>query len=213
MIITSWLLLMNFRIYWPVTVTFYGLNVTIPYKSEIIRYLDEISPEAKEIGAVNVLKIKRNQNRSVICGFNSDTTGIRDSILPFINPDIRNAIVLGTGGSSLAVCYVLRKIGINVTSISRIRKPGILSYSDIDSSLINSANLIINTTPLGMYPNVDGKPEIDYNLLNRKHILFDLVYNPEVTAFLKEGINHGCRTISGLKMLHSQAERSWENME
>jgi shikimate dehydrogenase len=188
----------------------HGLNVTIPYKSDIIRYLDEISPDAKDIGAVNVLKIKRIQARSVISGFNSDTTGIRDSIMPFINPDVKNAIVLGTGGSSKAVCYVLRKIGISITSISRIRKPGILSYSDIDISLINSASLIINTTPLGMFPNVDGKPEINYNLLNKNHILFDLVYNPEVTAFLKEGINHGCRTISGLKMLHSQAERSWE---
>ncbi len=186
-----------------------GLNVTIPYKSEIIRCLDEISPEAREIGAVNVLKIKRKQGRSVICGFNSDITGIRDSIFPFMNPDLRNAIVLGTGGSSLAVCYVLRKLGIHVTSISRKKKPGFLSYSDIDSSLLKNANLIINTTPLGMYPNIDGKPEIDYSLLNREHILFDLVYNPEVTAFLKEGMKYGCSTISGLKMLHSQAERSW----
>lgn len=187
----------------------YGLNVTIPYKSEILRYLDEISPESREIGAVNVLKIKRKQGRSVIYGFNSDITGIRDSIFPFLNPDIRNAIVLGTGGSSLAVCYVLRKIGIHVTSISRNRRPGLLSYSDIDSSIIKNTNLIINTTPLGMYPNVDGKPEIDYSLLNSKHILFDLVYNPEVTAFLKEGMKYGCSTITGLKMLHSQAERSW----
>jgi shikimate dehydrogenase len=103
----------------------------------------------------------------------------------------------------------LRKIGINVTSISRKRRPGFLIYSDIDSTIINSANLIVNTTPLGMYPNVDGKPDIDYSLLSRKHILFDLVYNPEVTAFLKEGMKYGCSTISGLKMLHSQAERSW----
>lgn len=187
-----------------------GLNVTIPYKSEIIRFLDEIEPEANEIGAVNVLKIKRLSGLIKLCGYNSDVTGIRDSLLPHFNVDVRNAIVLGTGGSSRAVCHVLKKFGLNVTRISRNKKPGILAYSDINSGLINNTDLIINTTPLGMFPNIESKPDINYSLLNKKHILFDLVYNPESTAFLKMGEEQGCITISGIKMLHSQAERAWE---
>ncbi|MCX6750239.1 MAG: shikimate dehydrogenase, partial [Candidatus Pacearchaeota archaeon] len=187
-----------------------GLNVTIPYKSEIIRYIDTIEPEAKEIGAVNVLKIKRINEIVKLYGFNSDVTGIRDSLLPYIKGDVKKAIVLGTGGSSRAVCHVLHKSGLDITIISRNKKPGILDYSDINSELMNNTDLIINTTPLGMYPNVETRPEINYKLLTSRHILFDLVYNPELTSFLKLGMGQGCTVISGIKMLHSQAERSWE---
>jgi shikimate dehydrogenase len=188
----------------------YGLNVTIPYKSEIIGFLDYTDPEATEIGAVNVLKIKRSDGRIRLCGYNSDVTGIRDSLQPFINSTMRNAIVLGTGGSSRAVCHVLKKWGMNIYQISRNKSSGLLIYSDITSELIKDARLIINTTPLGMYPDIESKPDINYTLLGSNHILFDLVYNPEFTAFLKMGVKHGCSVISGLKMLHSQAERSWE---
>ncbi len=187
-----------------------GLNVTIPYKSEIIRFLDVIEPEAKEIGAVNVLKLKRFDGQITLSGYNSDVTGIRNSLLPYINNNIRNAIVLGTGGSSKAVCHVLKKFGFHVTLISRSKKHGILAYSDINSVLINNSELIINTTPLGMFPDTESRPDIDYNLLTKKHILFDLVYNPQITSFLKKGVVQGCTIISGLKMLHSQAEKSWE---
>ena len=187
-----------------------GLNVTIPYKSEIIRLLDAIAPEANEIGAVNVLKIKRLNGMIKLFGYNSDVTGIRDSILPYINDDVRNAIVLGTGGSSRAVCHVLNKFGLKITRISREKKPGILSYTDITSRLITDTDIIVNTTPLGMFPDIDSKPDINYNLLNSKHVLFDLVYNPELTSFLKMGVNQGCTIISGMKMLHSQAEKAWE---
>ena len=187
-----------------------GLNVTIPYKSEIIGLLDAIEPEANEIGAVNVLKIKRLNGLIKLSGYNSDVTGIRDSLLPYIKGNVRNAIVLGTGGSSRAVCHVLKKFGLKVTLISRNKKPGIMTYSDINSRLINDADLIINTTPLGMFPDIESKPDINYNLLYKKHILFDLVYNPERTAFLKKGEEQGCIIISGLKMLHSQAEKAWE---
>lgn len=187
-----------------------GLNVTIPYKSEIIRFLDVIEPEADEIKAVNVLKIKRINGKVHLHGFNSDVTGIRDSLLPYLTGNVRNAIVLGTGGSSRAVCHVLKQYGIKITQISRSTKPGILTYSEIDSGLISNNELIINTTPLGMFPDTDGKPDIDFNLLTPNHILFDLVYNPEFTAFLMIGRKMGCTTISGLKMLHSQAERAWE---
>ena len=187
-----------------------GLNVTIPYKSAVILYLDHITQEAEEIGAVNVIKIKRSEGKVKLSGFNSDVTGIRDTLLPYITESKGNAIVLGTGGSSRAVCYVLKKLGLNVTLVSRNKKKGVISYDDIDLRLINSTRLIVNTTPLGMFPDIAGKPDINYRLLNEKHILFDLVYNPELTSFLRMGKEQGCKTISGIKMLHSQAEKAWE---
>jgi len=187
-----------------------GLNVTIPYKSEIFRYIDVLDPEAREIGAVNVLKIKRSDVGIMIYGFNSDVTGISDSLLPFLGSKLKNAIVLGTGGSSLAVCHVLRKFGLNIRQVSRTKKPGILDYSDLDSEILSGANLIINTTPLGMFPHTDARPDINFGLLNENHVLFDLVYNPEMTLFLRSGAERGCKVITGLKMLHSQAERAWQ---
>jgi shikimate dehydrogenase len=187
-----------------------GLNVTIPHKTAVINLLDKIEPEASEIGAVNVIKIYRHPQNIVLKGYNSDVTGIRDTLLPFMGKNVRNALVLGTGGSSKAVCYVLEKLGIIVDKVSRERKPGMLIYSDIDSSIIDNHQLIINTTPLGMFPNVQSKPDFDYNRLNKNHVLFDLVYNPELTAFLRMGAERGCTILSGLKMLHSQAEKSWE---
>jgi shikimate dehydrogenase len=187
-----------------------GLNVTIPYKSEILRFLDNIETEAYEIGAVNVIKISREKSRLLLFGYNSDVTGIRDTLQPFISENVRNALVLGTGGSSKSVCHVLGKFGINFSLVSRIKKPGSLTYSDIDSKIIESTQLIINTTPLGMFPNTESMPDIDYKKLNRHHILFDLVYNPENTAFLRMGEEQGCLVLSGLKMLHSQAEKAWE---
>jgi shikimate dehydrogenase len=187
-----------------------GLNVTIPYKSEVIKYLGRIDPVAEEIGAVNVVKIKRIQDNILVSGFNSDIYGIRETLIPFLSVDIINAMVLGTGGSSKAVCHVLKKINVSYTLISRIEKPGCLTYSDISPKLLKDTQLIINATPLGMYPDIAGKPDLKYDLLNEKHILFDLVYNPELTSFLKAGKERGCRILTGLKMLHLQAERSWE---
>jgi shikimate dehydrogenase len=187
-----------------------GLNVTIPYKSDIIGFLDSISHEALEIGAVNVIKLRRIEGSLTLHGFNSDITGIHDSLFPYVSPDLSTAIVLGTGGSSRAVCYVLNKLGINIIQVSRNRREGIISYSDITPSMIHQSGLIVNTTPLGMFPHTEGFPGIDYTLLSDKHILFDLVYNPEITAFLRKGNEMGCTVIGGLKMLHSQAERAWE---
>jgi shikimate dehydrogenase len=187
-----------------------GLNVTIPYKSAVISHLDYIDPEAKEIGAVNVLKIRRITGMHKLSGYNSDITGISESIKPYINSELKNALVFGTGGSSRAVCYVLKKLGIRIILISRIKNPGVLSYADLNEELIKNSNLIINTTPLGMFPDIYSKPDINYNLLNNKKILFDLVYNPELTTFLKLGAERGCTIINGIKMLHSQAEKSWE---
>jgi shikimate dehydrogenase len=187
-----------------------GLNVTIPYKSAIFRYIDYLDNEAVEIGAVNVLKIRRSGNKIQLHGFNSDITGIYDSLSAFIKEGINNAIILGTGGSSLAVRHVLKKASIHFIQVSRNRKDGVLSYSDLDNTILGNSRLIINTTPLGMYPDIDSRPDINYSLLSEKHILFDLVYNPEITAFLRSGIERGCSIITGLKMLHSQAEKSWE---
>ena len=187
-----------------------GLNITIPYKSEIIRFLDVIDSEAEEIGAVNVIKIRRTDRQMKLYGYNSDITGIRDSLLPIIEDNVRNALVLGTGGSSRTVCHVLKKFGLKVDMVSRERKPCVLIYSDIDSGIIDNTQLIINTTPLGMFPNTEGRPEINYRKLNSRHILFDLVYNPEITTFLRMGAEQGCSIISGVKMLHSQAEKAWE---
>jgi len=187
-----------------------GLNVTIPYKSTVLNFLDRIDPEAVEVGAVNVISIKKPGGKRVLTGFNSDITGIIDTLTPVMNPQITGAIVLGSGGSSKAVCHVLKKLKIQYKLISRENKQGALTYQDLNPSIIANSQLIINTTPLGMYPETDSKPDIQYNLLGKDHILFDLVYNPEITAFLKMGQERGCTVLSGLKMLYSQAERSWE---
>lgn len=187
-----------------------GLNVTIPYKSEVIKYLNKVDGESAEINAVNVLKIKRMQSRLKLSGFNSDITGIEATLRPLIKPAIKKAIVLGTGGSSKAVCYTLKKLNLEYTLVSRNPKPGVITYRDIDKDLLKDHLLVINTTPLGMYPHTGGKPDIDFNLLTHEHVLFDLVYNPEETTFLKLGKERGAATVNGLKMLIIQAEKSWE---
>jgi shikimate dehydrogenase len=186
-----------------------GLNVTIPYKSSVIKFLDKVDPEADAIGALNVIKIKRTTGKTELRGFNSDMTGIMDTLIPVLSPEIKNALVLGTGGSSKAVCYVLTKLNIHYTLISREKQSFCLTYSDINSEILGKTRLIINTTPLGMYPETKSKPDLNYDLLGSRHILFDLVYNPEITEFLKIGKERGCTVLSGIKMLHSQAERSW----
>jgi len=187
-----------------------GLNVTIPYKSSVMQFLDKIDPEALEVGAVNVIRIKRIGGTLNLSGFNSDITGIMDTLKPVTDREIPSAIVLGTGGSSKAVCHVLKKLKISFKLVSRDKKPDALTYTDLDPGILRNSHLIINTTPLGMYPDTEGKPDIDYNLLGPAHILFDLVYNPEITSFLKMGQERGCTVLTGLRMLYSQADRSWE---
>lgn len=187
-----------------------GLNVTIPYKTAVMQFLDEIDPEAQAVGAVNVIKIKNTMNGIMVSGFNSDITGIRDTLEPVMGKIKIRALVLGTGGSSKAVCHVLESAGIKYVLVSRSAGQGCLTYPDLNSDIIEESRLIINTTPLGMHPDTETKPDIPYDLLGPEHILFDLVYNPEITAFLQMGIDKGCTTLSGLKMLYSQAEKSWE---
>lgn len=187
-----------------------GLNVTIPYKTEILKYVIETEDAVKEIGAVNVLKIRREGVKTKIRGYNSDVAGIRNSILPVFGGKAGNALVLGTGGASKAVAWTLNKMGFKILMVSRNKKEGVMCYNEINSGILNNTDLIVNATPLGMFPDISLKPDIDYNLLNEKHTLFDLVYNPELTQFLKMGKERGCRIITGLKMLYAQADRSWE---
>ncbi len=187
-----------------------GLNVTIPYKTDVMRFLSQIDEEAASVGAVNVLKIRREGGELKISGFNSDIKGISDSLNSIMRPEVKKAIILGTGGSSKAVSHVLLKKGITCTLVSRRHQPGCLTYKDLTPEIIRGTPLIINTTPLGMFPDIFSYPDLNYSLLNESHILFDLVYNPETTLFLKKGQERGCTVLNGLKMLVLQAERSWE---
>jgi len=187
-----------------------GLNVTIPYKSAVLKYLDHIDEQAKSVGAVNVLKLRRNKGKVLLKGFNSDIDGFRNSISPYLGEGVTNALVLGTGGAAKAVDFVLREFGISITSVDIIKLEGVLKYSDITDNILISNQLIVNSTPLGMFPNILTKPDLNYSCLTKDHILFDLVYNPELTSFLKAGKEQGCTIISGIKMLYGQAERSWE---
>ena len=198
-----------------------GLNVTIPYKSEVLGFLDSVDSEAAAIGSVNVIKIKRSGSKVLLKGFNSDITGIYDSVKPYLKGEtnlrqgygwqsLKQAMVLGTGGSSRSVCHVLKGLGLEVIWVSRESSEGVITYSDITRAMIEATDLIVNTTPLGMFPANSSKPDLPYSLLSKKQILFDLVYNPEITAFLESGLKQGCKIITGLKMLHSQAERAWQ---
>jgi shikimate dehydrogenase len=187
-----------------------GLNVTIPYKTEIIRFLDYISEEAYEIGAVNVIKIKKENRKTLLYGYNSDFIGVSDSLRQYLDNDVKQALILGTGGASKAVYYALKNAGLTVQFVSREKKIGVLTYPKLTSHIFAATQLIVNTTPLGMYPDVESSPDIDYQYLDKKHILFDLVYNPEITAFLQKGIERGCTIVTGSKMLSSQAERAWQ---
>jgi len=184
-----------------------GLNVTIPYKESIISYLDDLDEVAREIGAVNTIVFKDDK----LIGYNTDAFGFHQSIKPFFKSQHEKALILGTGGASKAVEYVLKKYGVNVYFASRGKsKDNVLNWNDINENVIKHHEIIINCTPLGMFPNVDSKPDIPYTALTDQHLLVDLVYNPEESLFLKLGKERGAKGISGLTMLHQQAEKSWE---
>lgn len=188
-----------------------GLNVTIPYKKSVIQYIDTLDDLAGDIGAVNAIKIKRSGKHLVLAGYNTDVHGFRNSLVPYLLKTDKKALVLGTGGSSEAVVYVLKNLGIEPLSVSRKPSPGKqLSYEDLDTGIIREYRIIINTTPLGMYPDINRFPDIPYDGLTEDHLLYDLVYNPGVTLFLQKGREAGSTTVNGRKMLELQAERSWE---
>ena len=184
-----------------------GFNVTIPYKQEIIKYLDELTPEAKAIGAVNCVEIIEGR----WIGHNTDYIGFRRTLLPLIENRVENALILGTGGASLAVAYVLKELGIRFFFVSRVpQNEQTCSYEQVTPLLLEKCKLIVNTTPIGQFPNTDEKPNLPYSSLTNQHVLYDLIYNPETTAFLQEGISQGARYCNGRTMLEIQAEESYK---
>lgn len=187
-----------------------GFNVTIPYKQQIIPYLSILSDEAKEIGAVNVVKIDRTNDVITLSGHNSDAIGFRNTLLPFLSPDMKRALVLGTGGASKAVIYVLQSLGIKVTTVSRTRSANSISYRDITPEIIRDNLIIVNTTPLGMWPDIENAPDIPYEFLTSAHLCYDVVYNPETTLFMTKSRQYGATVKNGLDMLHEQAVAAWE---
>lgn len=183
-----------------------GLNVTIPYKELVIPYIDELDSIAKEIGAVNCIYIKDKRSK----GFNTDVTGFKQSLLPLLKPWHRNALVLGTGGASLAVAYVLKELGIAYRFVSRhSRVEENITYADLNADLVAAHQLIINTTPMGMYPDEQSCPDLAYDGIGEMHLLYDLIYNPGKTLFLTKGQQQGAAIKNGLEMLELQAEASW----
>ena len=188
-----------------------GLNVTIPYKEQVIPYLGELDQAAREVGAVNTVKIKRSGKRIRLKGLNTDTHGFETSLIPLLKPFHKKALILGTGGASKAIKYVLKKRSIEFTSASiEELKADEIRYEAITGQVMADRLLIINATPLGTYPRVDSCPPIPYQYITRKHLLFDLVYNPEVTQFMKEGKSRGATVKNGYEMLLQQALRSYE---
>lgn len=188
-----------------------GLNVTIPYKQQVIKYMDEMDEDAARIGAVNVIKITRKPNGDPhFKGFNSDIIGFCDSIKPLLKPHHTKALVLGTGGAAKAITQGLIKLGVEPTAVSRTKHPDNLTYSELTAEVMAKYNVIVNTTPLGMYPHVDECPDIPYNLLNDKYLCYDLIYNPDMTLFLKRSQENGAEVKNGLEMLLLQAFASWD---
>ena len=187
-----------------------GFNVTIPYKEKILPHLDDINKDAADVGAVNVVKVSREGTGVArLCGYNSDIVGFEQSLRPLLKEWHHKALVLGTGGASKAVIHVLRKLGIDATLVSRNAGKGRITYSDISRKTMADNLLIINTTPLGMSPHIDACPSIPYEYLTPRHLCYDLIYNPEVTLFLKKAQEKGATIKNGEEMLILQAIESW----
>ena len=190
-----------------------GLNVTIPYKQQVMQYLDDISEEAKAIGAVNVVKC---QLSTVNCqphltGYNSDVIGFVESIKPLLQPHHKKALILGTGGASKAIRYGLeKKLGIETLFVSRSAREGMITYEEVTAEVLKEYEVIVNCSPVGMFPHVDECPALPYEAMNENNLLYDLVYNPLETLFMKKGAAQGASVKNGLEMLHLQAIASWE---
>lgn len=193
--------------------TLMGVNVTIPHKIAVLDFLDQCSPEAEEIGAVNCIQIQRGDGDTpILTGYNTDVYGFEMSLRPLLQSHHQKALVLGNGGAARAVCFVLNKLGIHWRLISRHPESGTsqLSYAQLDKELMMEHLLVINTTPLGTFPKVTDFPSIPYKFLTDKHLLYDLVYNPAETAFMTKGLEQGAAVKNGYEMLVLQAERNWE---
>ncbi|MFY0603461.1 MAG: shikimate dehydrogenase [Flavobacteriaceae bacterium] len=185
-----------------------GMNVTIPYKQDVFLYLDKVHKVAKKVGAVNTIKFTK---KGKLKGYNTDVIGFENSIRPLLQEHHKKALILGTGGASKAIAYVLKKLEIEFRFVSRIpKKKKHISYKDIDESILNEYTLIINCSPVGTYPNIHKSPNIPYQYLTEKHLLYDLIYNPSETVFLKKGKQYKAVIKNGFEMLELQAEASWE---
>lgn len=188
-----------------------GLNVTIPYKEKVMPFLDYISPEARAIGAVNVIKVEHiSKNKTKLSGYNSDVIGFTKSIAPMLTRVHKKALVLGTGGASKAIIYGLKSLGLDTQLVSRYKREGTIQYEDITPELIKEYNVIVNCTPCGMYPHTEECPLLPYEAMDNHTILYDLIYNPDETLFMKRGAEYGAQTKNGLEMLLLQAFASWE---
>ena len=187
-----------------------GLNVTIPYKEKVISYLDYISPEARAIGAVNVIRVSHKGKDTILRGYNSDVIGFTKSIEPLLERFHKKALILGTGGASKAINYGLKSLGLETVFVSRFKRPGTIQYEDVTPDVVKEYNVIVNCTPVGMYPNVEQCPKLPYEAIDQHTLLYDLIYNPDETLFMHNGSEHGATVKNGLEMLLLQAFASWE---
>ncbi len=188
-----------------------GLNVTIPYKEKVIPFLASISPEARAIGAVNVIKVIHEGKKVKLKGYNSDVIGFTQSIEPMIETRFhKKALILGTGGASKAIDYGLKSLGLETVFVSRYERPGTIQYQSITPEVVKEYNVIVNCTPLGMYPKTEECPLLPYEAMDSRTILYDLIYNPDETMFMKRGAEYGANVKNGLEMLLLQAFASWE---
>jgi len=186
-----------------------GLNVTIPYKEKVISFLDTVSPEARAIGAVNVIKVEHKNGAPMLKGYNSDVIGFTKSIEPMLERCHKKALILGTGGASKAIDYGLRSLGLETVFVSRYERPNTIQYEKITPEIIQEYNVIVNCTPCGMYPHINECPQLPYEAMDDKTILYDLIYNPDQTLFMKKGAESGATVKNGLEMLLLQAFASW----
>ena len=190
--------------------SFYGFNVTIPHKRNVMRFLDSCSPEAQAINAVNCIQVRWQAGKPYLKGFNTDAFGFEQSLKPLLKPQHDKALVLGNGGAAQAVFYVLRQLEIPFKIVSRSKDNGDFTYEELNEDIIAAHKLLINCSPVGTFPNVEDAPDIPYNGIGSAHLLYDLIYNPEETAFLKNGKGRGAVTKNGYEMLVLQAEKNWE---
>jgi shikimate dehydrogenase len=189
---------------------FRGFNVTIPHKQAVIPYLNELSEEAAQMKAVNCITIKHQEGKIILKGYNTDAYGFEKSIEPLLKPHHTKALVLGNGGAAKAVFYTLEKLNISYKIVSRNSGTGDLTYEDLTKELLAEYSLIINCSPVGTFPHIDSCPNIPYEGITEKHLLYDLIYNPEETLFLKKGKERGATIKNGYEMLLLQAEKNWE---
>ena len=188
-----------------------GLNVTIPYKEKVMEYLDSITPEAQAIGAVNVIRVWQDGKNLKLKGYNSDVIGFTQSIEPMLDPNWhKKALILGTGGASKAINYGLKSLGLETVYVSRYERPGTIQYASITPEVVKEYNVIVNCTPVGMYPHTEECPPLPYEAMDHHNILYDLIYNPDETLFMKRGRQQGAEVKNGLEMLLLQAFASWE---